>query len=545
MTVGSNDTHVIAHHCVGCGHGLTAEAEVCPRCGQWVAEGAEVEPEDDSFFSWLQPVAPSKPGRQRSGSQPKRQARPTDRTHRLLAGTALGLAVLLVLVTAGLFGLQRMRDRPVYDGFDAAQSSYTELVRALATARDLDQVQAAGQRSVSAVRYLEDNRRAVASRNTDTAYAIDALLGAEVGVARAAAPLAHLSADNLSAWGPTHDALTAALADLTKAKFVLAGKDSESAQAVVDGENVLPNLEKVVGGAVTDAAEARLTGLLRRLSSTGMTAGIRDAAEQAAHGPRSIENALADVAASSRDAEQLHAFSDVYAAVTALNVVDADHLSDWGSLRASLVSALGVADGGRAMRAAGRAAVANVNRLVEHATARLNDWKTRYDAAVKAQADDLVALEDYRVGMAAQMGAYSALGNGLSAWIKHVEDPAAQVTDTEAYGVLSQAQSDRQAIHDAMNALTVPDSVRVAHDRLVGVVDDAIAAVQAAAAGTSDTATCVTDCLYVDTPAWKGLPAAWDRVTNAYQAAYDSWQAAVRAARADIAKRTLPTQPQV
>jgi hypothetical protein len=80
-----------------------------------------------------------------------------------------------------------------------------------------------------------------------------------------------------------------------------------------------------------------------------------------------------------------------------------------------------------------------------------------------------------------------------------MEDPTPTITYDDAYAELYQAQWDRQAIRDQLNASSVPDGLTHAHTELVGVVDDPIAALQSAYDGAADSDKCLSSCYY-ETP---------------------------------------------
>jgi hypothetical protein len=79
----------------------------------------------------------------------------------------------------------------------------------------------------------------------------------------------------------------------------------------------------------------------------------------------------------------------------------------------------------------------------------------------------------------------------------------------------------------------------------VGVVDDAIAALQSAYDGAADSDNCLSSCYYKDTPGWKRFSSESTRITNAYRAADQHWHAAVVGAESAASLRELPVKPTV
>ena len=139
--------------------------------------------------------------------------------------------------------------------------------------------------------------------------------------------------------------------------------------------------------------------------------------------------------------------------------LDGDHLSGWAEIRKDIVAAtasLKLED--RSFSIGVRESLGEVDRVVEDAQRKLRDWRVAYRHAVAETSADMEALADYKAGMNAQFERYSALRESLADWIDRVEDPATFVTYAEGYDVLWRAQTAREAVRDAMNALTVPST---------------------------------------------------------------------------------------
>lgn len=566
MTVGSNDAHTTDHaFCAWCGSGLVKSARFCPGCGRPTADSSSVP--DAPPVEWMdgetssavvepavhepllreaenQPLWASVAPSAFSETTPRRPRfrRPSGRWALIMAA---GTALLLVASIAGVAGYRHMRDQPVRDSFAAAQRSFTPVIRSLEDAEDLEQVTFAGERSAQVVKDLEKHRVTAAGADTDLARQVTKVLAAEVAVAKAGAELAELSETDVTVWGEAHESLAGSLKKLSAATDALSTNEPEAAKSVANGGAMLANLESVVGSAVAEAAESSLASLLGDLGTAKKTADVQAVAASAAREGESAKTAATGIVRGSEQGKQLQAFVGVYDALEGLAVLDGETLGDWGSMRQPLTAALGGIAGDSPVAGSGRDAVANVNRLVDRARTRLDDWKSTYDAAVDDKAADSAALEQYAGQMEAQMRAYSALRGDLSEWVQRVEDPSAYVTYDDAYAELSQAQWDRQAIRDEMNGLAVPAEMEGPHAELVPVVDDAITAMQAAYDGATDSDYCITSCYYKDTPGWTRFRAESSRITDAYRAADENWQAALAGAESSIANRTLPRKPVV
>jgi hypothetical protein len=119
------------------------------------------------------------------------------------------------------------------------------------------------------------------------------------------------------------------------------------------------------------------------------------------------------------------------------------------------------------------------------------------------------------------------------------------VTYDEAYSTLSEAEWQRREVRDAMTKLELPSRLATSHNQLVGVIDDAIAAVQAAYQGMADSNYCTTSCYYDTTPGWRLFHSESARITVAYDAAVRSWRAALGAAQLEWQQRRMPPIPAV
>jgi hypothetical protein len=559
MTVESNNAPAIAQaFCPWCGGQLVKNARFCPGCGEAVGQAATVP--DTPPAEWV--AAEANPRTEEPpadveetlplwesaavivGDEPVRAGRPR-RSRRWMTVGAVATAVVLIAVVGGTFGFRYLQDRPVHEAFDAAQQVFSPMTESFAEASDLEQVGFAGQRAEEAVDRLASRRTAIATADTELARTMVPVIDAQVAAAQAGALLAEVEGSELNVWGEARESLATALEDLSAATKDLQTQDADSAEAVADGQAMLSNLEAVVGTAVVQEIEGSVQTLLDDLSIAKKTADVRAAAEVATRELQAGEAAMEGMATDSAQAEHLESSLAVYRAIAGLDLLDGETLGDWPSMRQSLTSALGSVPADSSLVAAGREAGTSLNKLVARANNKLSDWQAEYDAAVKDKAADTAALEEYTAAMDAAMRRYSTLRSDLSEWIERVESPRSYVTYGEAYSVLSQAQWDRQTIRDEMNGLAVPDDVRAAHADLVAVVDDAIAAMQAAYDGATDSDYCMTSCYYKETPGWIRFSSESGRITEAHRAADQSWQASVAAAQSSVESRKLPRKPQV
>lgn len=511
----------------------------------WVAaEIASIGEPDDEPTDDTIPLWEAAAGDQTEADAPSTQYdRP--RSRRGVVTVVVGLVLATVAAVGGLVGYAYLQDRPVRDAFESAQPSFASLVEGLSEASDLEQVTFAGQRGGEVSSVLQRARDAAAGADTELSAGVVTVVGAQLAFAAAATQLGELSESDPSAWGEVRAAMVTAQDDLVSAKKSLAAASEGDAEKVSKTEAALVNLDDVVGGSVAEATETSLAALLAELAAAKRTADVRTVGETAVREADARRAALAGMPDDSEWADQLGAFVGVYAAVERLSILDGETLRQWSNLRQQLTAAVAAVETDSLVVPRGRAAVDSLDGLVSQARTRISDWRAEYDAAVAQKGADTTALKEYASAMEAQLRAYSSLRSDLSDWIERVERPGSYVTYDEAYSALSQAQWDRQLVRDAMNGLSVPEAVQSAHATLVGVVDDAIAAMQAAYDGATDSDFCVTSCYYAETPGWQRFSSESGRITEAYGAAVENWRTAIGSAEAGVAARTLPRMPRV
>ena len=568
MTIGQQRHHDAStgKFCPWCGGALVPGAGFCPGCGcalvqhqrpeneatevtEIAQSGPELHHGADSAVTVGEEPADVLAGRSadttlrrtiRSWTVGARRTLAHPR-HRWLVVVGGGLALLLVAGAATAMGYRYFRDRPVHEDFQSAQRSVSEVVRRLSQASDLEQLAVAGDLAARADATVTSNERGMRTETSTYARAAHRVLVRELVVLRSAASLKSYDTEGVVGWGRTHQDLVTGLRAIGKARAQLASVDEEAATRVPASSGLLPNLEGVVGRAVASTTQDTMTDTLARLADADGTERVRALAGRAVRQGLTIEAALTGVDEASRD--DLKALREVYDAIAALSVLDADHLDEWGSLRGPLLTT--VSDLGPTQRTAGRGVLTHLDDLVRGGQARLSEWRQTYKAAAKRRSDDAAALEKYRSKMDAQMHRYSALRVDLSDWIAMVEEPSSYVTWSDAYTALYDAEWQRQQVVDAMTALDVPQQAQNDHAELVAVIDDAIEAVRSANSGVSDAEYCTNSCYYKDTPGWTRFSAESERIAKAYGSAVDAWETMISGATAEIQQRPLPEQPRI
>lgn len=550
--------HSPTRYCVWCGNEFLSAARFCTDCGRSVADSIRIPstppPEwtDDTRLRTPDVEMPLAAPTPSYAAAPPRESLPVlTRVSDLLAhrrwlvAACAGLATLLVLALVSAFLYRTIRDRPAHAALEAAQATIKPDLRSFESATDLERIDVAGDRVAGHLSSLQARERDLDGLDTALGRASHRVLTAQVALAGALAEMGDTPTGQFAWWGPLHERLDRAEADVSSATKALAAVDEDAAASVAPGGKALMQLEKVLGVEVANAAQRRLTTLLESLGSAANTAAVREAARTSAMETAAVEASLPSVGPGSAEAERLEVYSTVFPVLGRLAVLDADHLDAWAALRGPFLTETARAGAELKSASLGQAAANNIDRLVRNGKTALADWKTRYNTAVEDRAQDSRALKDYRSQMDGQLSTYSALRGELSQWVDKVAAPDSYVTYDEAYDVLGRAASDRYTVRDKMNSLTVPPQVMSAHRALVSVIDDAISAVDAGYEGASDSNYCVTSCYYRDTPGWRRFSAESARITQAYQDAQRAWEARVSAADREIDRRPLPKEPVV
>jgi hypothetical protein len=455
-----------------------------------------------------------------------------------------GVALLVVAAsTAGVYGYQRLQERPVQEAFNRAHRSFVVVVKGLEAADDVEQLAEVGTGSRVALRTLETQQRLVAGRDSELATSLAPMLAAEAAFLTASSGLGALTEEDLTGWGLAQDRMLTAHEAVRTAAKASAVDEQGAAGAGTATDAAMSHVATVVGTAVADSAQSSLRDLLRELAVTKNTGDIRRLASRAALEGATAEAGRSGLAADSAQAERLTSFEDVYAAVEGLAVLDGDHLKSWAAKRATMSMAVGALDG--ALRDVGQRAQSNVNDVIERGQQAIREWQTSYRAAVEDQRLDAAAMDAYRSKMDAQLSSYSSLRADLSDFIGRVDDPANYITYDQAFSELSEAQWDRQTVRDVMNGLEVPTEVQGVHQGVLSVIDVAIAAVQSAYDGASDAQNCMSSCYYKDTAGWQRFSRDSAGITTSFAGAVAAWESGVASAATSIEERALPHKPTV
>jgi hypothetical protein len=143
------------------------------------------------------------------------------------------------------------------------------------------------------------------------------------------------------------------------------------------------------------------------------------------------------------------------------------------------------------------------------------------------------------------MSEYSGLRDDLADWTAEIDERL--VTVNEGYLELGAAAEARRAVRNRFAALQPPPALAAAHASLLGVIDQAIGAVDSAVEGLN---IYVNDPFYAywdarDTPGWQTFSSASDRITDQYDTAYTTWETALTGEETRIRDTLVPDRPEL
>lgn len=286
-----------------------------------------------------------------------------------------------------------------------------------------------------------------------------------------------------------------------------------------------------------------LTATLDSLAKAETTADVRDAADAA---EQAAEEVAAFVAAMPAD-DDSPALRDVAAALTsiaAMAEVSGEHPKSWKEAEDAIRDLAEARDESLATLASpADAAADHVDAVIAKATKTYKAWVKENAAAVAARDAAIATANSYYARMDQQLDAYSALRNELADYIRVVDTQGSTVQ--EAYWQFAAASQGRRQVRDHMSALTPPDEAARAHDRLLGIIDDGIAGVEAAERALDERECTIFGCNVTEQPAWHEFRSESKRITASLDGAIGDWRKAAKRAIASAEAIELPEMPEV
>lgn len=300
-------------------------------------------------------------------------------------------------------------------------------------------------------------------------------------------------------------------------------------------------------------SSAQTVEVLEQMAAAETSAELRETAAAAETAAEPVVEILPTLNPANSTTLALASLEEVLGAVTALEVLDGDTLAEWPAIARGLDGALdGLPADAPALDAvepAGRDAIEAVDTLVADAEQTLADWQAAVAVAEKATTDNAAAtqkLGTYEDAVLGQLRTYNSLRDDTATFTERVRDPQAFVTWDQAYEAMSSGAQARREVRDALNAIPVPDGMQAVHARLVDMVEDAAAAMDAGYSGLSEADACwFGDCYYADTAGWRDFQNESSRITGEFAAAETTWLSTLAGLRAPLGDVTGPEKPVV
>jgi hypothetical protein len=302
--------------------------------------------------------------------------------------------------------------------------------------------------------------------------------------------------------------------------------------------------------AVLVDSSAQTVEVLEQMAAAETTADLRDTADAAASAADPVTEILPTLDPTDPTAVALASLEDVLESVSALEVIDSDTLGEWMAIGRDLDDAL---DGlpndepvVQGVEPAGRDAIETVDALVADGEQTLADWQAAVAAAEEATTDNAAALEEldtYEDAVLGQLRTYESLRNDTAEFVELAGDRDAYVTFDQGRAALSEGATARREVRSALTAMAVPGGMEAAHGRLVAMVEDAAAAMDAAVSAIDDADYCVSSCYVFRTAAWATFESESSRISGEFAAAETAWQSTLAGLRAPLGDVTAPDKP--
>lgn len=470
---------------------------------------------------------------------------------------AAAIVVLAGLAAAGFQTYQAMTRRPIVAALSAASAEFADAIATVSEAEDLEQVSVVASDVPGWIRTIETQRDALnATRDTALKTASLGVVDAQLAYLASLRPLADLDAESLADWTPLAESMEEATQSLQSAGGDLGLVDAAAAADMfTDTSSATNAVETGVAVASAENATAAVDRVIGDMSAATKLDGIHAGAIQADDAATELQAALTileGLADGEETADRLTLQAAFLDHLAGLESLTEDTLATWPSTAVELretgeemVAGLDLSPAERsALTADLREMRSSLDGIVSSGRKKLNAWRNEVERAQEARDAELALLAEYESGYRTQMERYNDLRDSTADFTERIRDDYG-VTYDEAYTAFYDGISQREEVREAMNALSPPDSVRSNHLAVVGVIDDAIAAMQAAVDGLADSQFCYFDCYYEDTAGWQRFQQESDRITDEFASVTYSWDAAISARRTELENLDLPAKPEI
>ena len=180
--------------------------------------------------------------------------------------------------------------------------------------------------------------------------------------------------------------------------------------------------------------------------------------------------------------------------------------------------------------------------MLNDATQAYATWAAENEAAVDARTSAIASATSYQQQMSGLLSQYADLRNELSDYIEQVQTSGSTVD--EGYRQFAQASQARRTIRDQMSSLTPPADADAEHTRLLSIMQDAIAGVEAAERGLDERECTVYGCNVFDQPSFQHFRSESQRISTAFADAMTAWEDAAQRAVKRARAMELPDKPE-
>lgn len=308
-----------------------------------------------------------------------------------------------------------------------------------------------------------------------------------------------------------------------------------------------PGAEEAVLAEAAGSAE----DLLGDMAAADLVADLGAVAADADDANEPVTDMVSTLDPASDTAQALTGLDELFTALSALSDIDGDTLDAWPQVRGDIETALddlpADAAGTEALADVGEEALEATDTLIAEAEQALADWEASVAAAEQVSEQNAAASEElstYEDAVAGQLRIYNSLRNDTADFVALVESPGSYVTWGQGYDAMSSGATARREVRDALNAIAIPDGMQAEHARLVGMVEDATAAMDAGYSGLSQADACFYgDCYYADTQGWREFQNESSRITGEFAAAKTTWETQLASQRAALIDVTAIDKP--
>lgn len=460
---------------------------------------------------------------------------PAERKSRkgLVAGV---VALALVAGGGGWFWWNSQKDAPVKDAFATSHQSFTKASTQLDQAESISEIASAGAAFTDVVPALTRTEEATRENDSDVSVAARRATVAERAVAEAAAPLAELSAADLSAWSGTKAALATSLEGLADVSddIETAGGD---AGRLLDPTTV-ERLQDVIAEEVVSGAGDTVTDLSAKLESATLLADVRAVGTSAGEYVTPLKEA-ADGLDDPNQQSDLNAVVEFHEALSGFSKIRAGTFDAWADLRKEAETAAKELETGRDEAIAG---IKAADTLVTSARETFEKWETKRDEVKSERVADLAALETAETTVKAADSSFTTLTSDLATLLREVRALPAEGTEGDAYKRLDAAATAREKLLADLKGLTITPGPTTALEPLVATLTRDSEAVRAAAGAAGR---CVDDCTLTETAGWRGLGAGTSSSGTEWAEALTPFLESIEKARERVEARELPKRPKI